>query len=301
MDEITVIHRIHNDRKSCERCGTIHNKQQPCPAIGAICCKCGCQNHFAKMCHTKTRSHYGIQTDNDGCEMFIGTIQRSQNPREWQITLPMNDHRITFKIDMGAQCNVITKQKYLQASKTPLQKLTTKLVAFGGHRLVTCGKDMMLCQYNGKKYKVEFEILDQDVPSVLGLPTVIELNLIKCIYTVEEWTIPDNNTEFYGKYNNIFDGLGCISDILYHIDVGPSHQPVIHPPRWVPVMLQSKIQQELDRMESLNVIEKVSTPTLWVNSMVTIEKPNGTLCICADPWDLNKAIRSEHYPMQTIE
>ena len=119
----------------------------------------------------------------------------------------------------------------------------------------------MLCQYNGKKYKVEFEILDQDVPSVLGLPTAIELNLIKHIYTVEEQTIPDNNTEFYEKYINVFNGLECVSNILYHIDVDPSHQPVIHPPHWVPVMLRSKIQQELDRMESLDVIEKVSTPT----------------------------------------
>ena len=233
--------------------------------------------------------------------MFIGTIQNSQNPREWQITLPMNIHRITFKIDMGAQCNVITKQKYLQASKTPLQKSTTKLVAFGGHRLVTCGKATMLCQYNGKKYKVEFEILDQDVPSILGLPTAIKLNLIKHIYTIEEQTTPDNNSEFYEKYEDVFDRLGCVSDVLYHIDVDPSCQPVIHPPRRVPVMLRPKIQQELDRMESLDVIEKVSTPTPWANSMVTIVKPNGTLCICINPRDLNKAIKREHYPMQTIE
>ena len=54
-------------------------------------------------------------------------------------------------------------------------------------------------------------------------------------------------------------------------------------------------------MERLEVIEKVSTPTSWVNSMVTIVKPNGTLRICIDPRDLNKSIRREHYPMQTIE
>ena len=95
----------------------------------------------------------------------------------------------------------------------------------------------MLCQYNGKKYKVKFEILNQDVSSVLGLPTAIELDLIKHIYAAEEQTIPDN-TEFYEKYKDVFDGLGCVSDILYYIDVDPSHQPVIHPPRQVPVMGQ---------------------------------------------------------------
>ena len=54
-------------------------------------------------------------------------------------------------------------------------------------------------------------------------------------------------------------------------------------------------------MESLEVIEKVTEPTNWVNSMVTIIKPNGSLRICIDPRDLNKAIQREHYPMQTIE
>ena len=60
----------------------------------------------------------------------------------------------------------------------------TKLVAFVGHRVDTCGKPTMLCQYNGKKYKVEFKILEQDVPSVLGLPTAIELNLIVVDYVI---------------------------------------------------------------------------------------------------------------------
>ena len=64
-------------------------------------------------------------------------------------------------------------------------------------------------------------------------------------------------------------------------------------------MLRSKIQKELDRMESLDVIEKVSTLTPWVNSMVTIVKPNGTLRLCINPQELNKAIRCEHYLMQT--
>ena len=41
-------------------------------------------------------------------------------------------------------------------------------------------------------------------------------------------------------------------------------------------MLLSKIQKELECMKSLDVIEKVSTPTLWVISMVTVE-PNKTL------------------------
>ena len=54
-------------------------------------------------------------------------------------------------------------------------------------------------------------------------------------------------------------------------------------------------------MEELNVIERVEEPTDWVNSMVTIVKPNGSLRICIDSRHLNKVIKSEPYQMSTIK
>ena len=54
-------------------------------------------------------------------------------------------------------------------------------------------------------------------------------------------------------------------------------------------------------MERLGVIERAQEPTDWVNSMVTVVKPNGKLQICIDPHDLYQAIKHEFYPMTTIE
>ena len=102
-------------------------------------------------------------------------------------------------------------------------------------------------------------------------------------------------------YSDVFEGLGCITDASYHIKVDESAQPVVHPPRKVPVTLRPKFQQELNRMEKLDVIEKVEEPTVWVNSIVTIVKPNGNLRICIDPRDLNKAVKRDYYPMSTID
>ena len=47
--------------------------------------------------------------------------------------------------------------------------------------------------------------------------------------------------------------------------------------------------------------ERVHEPSDWVNSMVTVIKPNGKLRICIDPRDLNKAIKREHFPTKTVE
>ena len=69
--------------------------------------------------------------------------------------------RLQFKIDTGAQCNVMSKQKYLTLSQSPLQKSKDKLTAFGGHKLHTCGKAVIPCKHNDHQYLIEFEAINQ--------------------------------------------------------------------------------------------------------------------------------------------
>ena len=69
-------------------------------------------------------------------------------------------------------------------------------------------------------------------------------------------------------------------------------QPVQKPPRKVPLAMKCPFKEELDRMEKAGIISKydsISGPAPeWLNSFVTVRKPNGSLCICLDPTDLNK-------------
>ncbi|KAL1262289.1 hypothetical protein QQF64_007554 [Cirrhinus molitorella] len=107
------------------------------------------------------------------------------------------------------------------------------------------------------------------------------------------------NCKYCGRDHN--KGLGCIEG-QQHIKLKHDAQPVIHPPRRVPVALRNKVMEELERMEKMDVIERVVEPRAWVNSMVTIWKPEKKkVRICMDPKDLNAAIEREHYPMLTIE
>ena len=54
-------------------------------------------------------------------------------------------------------------------------------------------------------------------------------------------------------------------------------------------------------MERREIVARVTTPTSWISSMVVVPKPNGTLRICLDPKDLNRALQRENYPLPTIE
>ena len=103
-------------------------------------------------------------------------------------------------------------------------------------------------------------------------------------------------------YPECFDGsVGCFEDYTYHITLDPKVKPVVHAPRRVPLELVDKLNFELNEMEKNGVIEKVTKPTDWVNSIVIREKPNGRLWLCLDPKDLNEAIMRDHYPTPTLE
>ena len=85
---------------------------------------------------------------------------------------------------------------------------------------------------------------------------------------------------------------------MHTIQVDKTISPVVHPPRKIPIAIKDKVKAELDGMTDMDVVVKQEEPTDWVNSMVTVIKPNSKIRICIDPRDLNKAILRELYPLK---
>ena len=67
-------------------------------------------------------------------------------------------------------------------------------------------------------------------------------------------------------------------------------KPTIHPPRKVPLTILPKLKETLDCFETAGVVSRLDHPTKCVNSLVIVEKKDGSLRLCLDPKDLNKHI-----------
>ena len=76
---------------------------------------------------------------------------------------------------------------------------------------------------------------------------------------------------------------------------------IIHASRRAPVQLCDKIQAELDRMVKLDVIKLVTEPTDWVSSITYVMKADGSLRVCLDPKDLNRALKRGQHHIPTME
>ena len=73
------------------------------------------------------------------------------------------------------------------------------------------------------------------------------------------------------------------------------------PPRRVPDALKNRLKDELERLEALGVITKVTKPTDLVSNLVVAEKPNGKLRVCIDPQHLSHALKRSRYPLPINE
>ena len=73
-------------------------------------------------------------------------------------------------------------------------------------------------------------------------------------------------------YADVFQGLGKFPGEPYKLRLKPDAVPAKHRPRRVPVHLQDAFHEEVERLVKIDVLEKVTEPTEWVNSFVIVEK-----------------------------
>ena len=126
--------------------------------------------------------------------------------------------------------------------------------------------------------------------------------------------LPLTQEKVESTYADVFQGLGKFPGEPYKLRLKPDAVPAKHRPRKVPVHLQDAFHEEVERLVKIDVLEKVTEPTEWVNSFVIVEKlidssnahsPNHvikkSIRLCIDPKDLNEALEREPYYSRTID
>ena len=227
-------------KAKCTFCGSSH-LWGSCPAFGKMCDYCQKKDHFANVCRKRLRDSGGktVHTvaesegsDNEADLLTFAVESNDECPSqdEWHVSLKIADTNVIFKIDSGAGCNVISKSLLDRHPVDPKQSryCKAKLKVYDGRRITPSGKVSLTCEYRGKFAVMDFILVEQDLPSILGLKSCLDLGLIKRIYRLEE-----ENLE--SEYADVFEGLGEIKGVQHKIQIDRNATPVVHPPPPPPV------------------------------------------------------------------
>ena len=104
-------------------------------------------------------------------------------------------------------------------------------------------------------------------------PKSAQVSWCKSSITINDKTHPLPTTKEYilHKYADVFKGVGTLPGGSYHLELKDSYKPVQHPPRSVPLGIQSAYKAELDRLVKEGIIE-VHEHTEWINSSTSHER-----------------------------
>ena len=95
-------------------------------------------------------------------------------------------------------------------------------------------------------------------------------------YVIEAVTKEAGKKKMKAEVQNELKEIRNIEE--HRIQIKENATPVIPPPRKIPAVLRDRLKKEWDTMEKKpSVIKRIEEPTEWVNSLVLVEKPDGSL------------------------
>ncbi len=105
---------------------------------------------------------YDGDVDFEVSELFIGSITKAQNHGSWMEVVHVNGTDVQFKLDTGAQCNVLPQSIIPNVHLSPTG---IKSVSWSNHKITPLGTVWLTCTVNEGSYKLLFIVVDKDFVS----------------------------------------------------------------------------------------------------------------------------------------
>ncbi|GBL74991.1 hypothetical protein AVEN_243793-1 [Araneus ventricosus] len=138
----------------------------------------------------------------------ICTIVHSQQC-DWLQEIIINDFPVTFKLDTGAQANVLPLSVIRKLENQPsIHPTSLEVCTYTGDALPVVGESVFMCVANNQHRELKFIIVDLNVQPVLSAAACTALNLVKRI---------DSSLQVSEKYVNLVNTQS--SDNVYSSSV----------------------------------------------------------------------------------
>ena len=172
----------------CPKCGYDEHKSiDYCPAKRAECRKCKKIGHFAVMCHTSNEEIRHIEEENLEVPI-LGSIEGVHSVDEWHTELWVENTKVRFRIDTGADVTVVPDKCFKTYDK--LQRTNKQLFGPGGSRLDVVGVFVASLETeNNIKSIQDLYVVKGLKKPLLGKPAIEALNILQRVNGIESKTL----------------------------------------------------------------------------------------------------------------
>ena len=310
----------------CYRCGRNH-PGVPCKFKEATCHRCGKVGHIAPVCRSKKKVPGGVQKTSpfppgkatiEGKTDYLPAEQEdllesdpmhnihsaSSTLSPIRVSMDVNQKPLEFEVDTGAAVSVISAEtKNSVFPRLPLSASRVVLKTYTGEAMSVLGEiPNLTVQYKDQCVKgLSLIVVKGPGPSLLGRNWLSHITLDwKSIHIIRQHqgSLKSLLTEFKDVFS---EGLGTIDGFTATLHLSKDARPRFWKPRPVPFSLREAVEEELDRLERVGVIEKV-TSSDWATPIVCVPKKNGKIRICGDyKVTVNSVLDIEQYPLPRPE
>lgn len=225
------------------------------------------------------------------------------------LPIEINHSKCEMELDTGAAVSTISFAQFKKlCPRIPLTATATRLRTCTGEIIRPLGTANVQIKYKRQTARGNIFVLQNDVDTIFGRDWLRLINLdwgnirqFQTDFTQDKYE--DKLQHLLDEYKDVMSGeLGEIPDYKYAYQLKEgSTNPIFLKPRQVPYAFKAKVEDEIARLEKLDIIEQV-VHSPWGTPVVPIVKKDGSIRLCAAyNTTINKAIHDDCYPIPKIE
>lgn len=309
-----VIKKTMNSRNLCNYCGYNYHPRTACPARNAECFKCKIKGHFSRTCkksfdNQKINSEKklnileeAVENSGKSNEYFLSSIDEC-DIKAWRCELVIEEFKIKshFLIDSGADIvciplSLIPLQLHSQIKSTNITVRTADQ-----RKLDIFGYIAITLKYKELSYQTKAYIIKTIQKPILSRKASLALKILSFNVNMVNLENNKSSVNIHKEFPLLLQDLGKFKDII-SIKLKPDSKPFVQStPRIVPIALLEKLDKELKRLQSLDIIEPVEQVTEWVSPIVVVQKNENDIRLCCDYTQLNKNVMRPYFPIPKVE
>ncbi|XP_058449173.1 uncharacterized protein K02A2.6-like [Malaya genurostris] len=307
-------------RTPCWQCGAMHFVKV-CPFSSLLCKQCNKTGHKEGYCSCFTKAtkseaipessakgnqqkkHKGKSRYQSNHILSVNEVKASN--RKF-VTVFINGKTAHLQLDCGSDITIVSVHSWKKLGSPTITKTSHRANTASGTALPLKGEFKCLMTINDESRSGTCYVTSVKDLNLLGLDFIEAFDLWNkpfasiCNQVLQSKIQPECGHRFANRFPEVFeDTLGHCTQTRVQLFLKPNSMPVFRPKRPVPFHAIQKVNEELDRLQKLNIITPVDFSE-WAAPIVVVKKPGGKVRICADySTGLNAVLEPHHYPLPT--